>query len=112
MVGRNVFLENRFPAEQYERFNSFASELVALNVDVLIAVTPPAALAAQRATSRIPVIFILVPDPVRLKLEGTKPAELPVELPTRYTLAINLQTAKQLGLVIPQAVLLRTDVTL
>ena len=45
-------------------------------------------------------------------LEGTKPADLPVELPTRYTLAINLQTAKKLGLVIPQAVLLRADSTL
>ena len=37
------------PAEQYERFNSNAAELVALPVDVLVAVTAPAALAAQRA---------------------------------------------------------------
>jgi len=66
--GRNVVLENRFPAEQYERFNGFAAELIGLNVDLLIAVTPPAALAAQRATSTVPVVFILVPDPVKLKL--------------------------------------------
>jgi len=267
--GRNVLLENRFPAEQYERFNGFAAELIAQNVDVLVAVTPPAALAAQRATGTVPVVFILVADPVKMKLvrslaypggnmtglsqigldimgkqlellsqvvpnmrrvgilanpgngevhrqyveavneaarplgiavdpvemvstpdaiegtfdsygrnkadglivladglffnerkriaefalkaripsiflpmqyaeagglmsfgpnlaamfrragyyvskilEGTKPADLPVELPTRYTLAINLQTAKKLGLVIPQAVLLRADSTL
>jgi putative tryptophan/tyrosine transport system substrate-binding protein len=45
-------------------------------------------------------------------LEGAMPSQLPVELPTRYTLAINLRTAKELGLMIPQAVLLRADVTL
>ena len=66
--GRNFVLENRFPAEQYERFNAFAAELVSLKVDLLVAVTPPAALAAQRATSTTPIVFILVPDPVRLKL--------------------------------------------
>jgi len=266
--GRNLVLQNRFPAEQYERFNALAAELVALNVDVLVAVTPPAALAAQRATQTLPIVFVLVPDPVGLKLvqtlahpggnmtglsqigldimgkqlelllqvvprrarvgilanpgngevhrhyvdaineaagslgiavgpvemantpdaieaafasygrnrvggvmvlpdglffnerrrvaqlalmsrlpsiflpvqyveaggllsfgpdlasifrragyyvskilQGVKPGELPVELPTRYTLAINLQTAKQLGVVIPQAVLLRADLT-
>ena len=57
-------LENRFAAEQYERFNKLASELVGLKVDVLVAVTRPAALAAQRATTTIPIVFTLVPDPV------------------------------------------------
>ena len=68
LEGRNIVLENRFPAEQYERFNAFAAELVSLKVDLLVAVTAPAALAAQRATSTTPVVFILVPDPVKLKL--------------------------------------------
>ena len=66
--GRTITLENRFPNEQPERFISMATELAALNVDVLIAVTPLAALAAQRATTTIPTVFIVVPDPVGTKL--------------------------------------------
>ena len=66
--GRTIALENRFPNEQPERFISMATELAALNVDVLIAVTPLGALAAQRATATIPIVFIVVPDPVGTKL--------------------------------------------
>ena len=42
-------------------------------------------------------------------LRGAKPADLPVDLPTRYELAVNRKTAKALGLTIPQSVLLRAD---
>jgi putative tryptophan/tyrosine transport system substrate-binding protein len=65
---KNVILENRFAGERYERFNELAAELVRADVDVLVAVTRPAALAAQRATSTTPIVFILVPDPVASKL--------------------------------------------
>jgi putative ABC transport system substrate-binding protein len=62
--GKNIILEHRFPNEQPERFFSLATELVQIKVDVLIAVTSQAAVAAQRATMTIPTVFIAVPDPV------------------------------------------------
>jgi len=42
-------------------------------------------------------------------LRGAKPAELPIQLPTKLEMAVNLKTAKALGLTVPQSILLRAD---
>ena len=42
-------------------------------------------------------------------LRGAKPAELPVQLPTKFEMVVNLKTAEALGLMVPSSVLVRAD---
>jgi putative ABC transport system substrate-binding protein len=66
--GRNIIVEHRFPAEKPERFKSMAAELVGLKPDVLIGAGQPPALALQRATASIPIVFVGAYDPLGVGL--------------------------------------------
>jgi putative tryptophan/tyrosine transport system substrate-binding protein len=66
--GQNIIVEHRFPAENPERFQSMAAELVGLKPDVLVAAGQPPALALQRATTSIPVVFVAAYDPLAVGL--------------------------------------------
>ena len=62
--GRNLIVERRYAQGHADRFQEFADEMVRLNVDVIIVVTTPAAQAAKRATTTIPIVHPAVIDPV------------------------------------------------
>ncbi len=59
--------------------------------------------------ANMPDMYRLVADRVDKILKGVKPADLPVEQPTKYELVINLKTAEALGLTIPPSLLQRAD---
>jgi putative ABC transport system substrate-binding protein len=66
--GRNLIVERRYARGQAERFKEFAAEMVRLNVDIIIVVTTPAALAVMNATKTIPIVHPNAIDPLKTGL--------------------------------------------
>ncbi|HVE49837.1 MAG TPA: ABC transporter substrate-binding protein [Casimicrobiaceae bacterium] len=66
--GENIAIEWRYAGGDYDRIAGMADELVRMNVDVLLALGPPVALAAQKATATIPIVFVVSADPVKIGL--------------------------------------------
>jgi putative ABC transport system substrate-binding protein len=62
--GKNVRFEHRFPAESPDRFRTCARELVESKVDAIIAVTTLGAVELKKVTSSIPIVFVVVADPI------------------------------------------------
>jgi putative ABC transport system substrate-binding protein len=71
--GRNVQIDQRFAGGDIDRTTILAKALIALQPDVLMAVGTPAALALQRETRTIPIVFVIVTDPVGAGLVASLP---------------------------------------
>ena len=66
--GRNIQIDYRFAANDPALFTSYAADLIGLSPHALLASTPPAVEALRQQTHTIPIVFVLVLDPVGLRI--------------------------------------------
>ncbi|SFL93885.1 ABC transporter substrate-binding protein [Variovorax sp. OV329] len=62
--GQNIHIEYRHESQDLGRLGAHAAELLAMDIDLLVAVTSNAAVAAKKATSTVPIVFMGVTDPI------------------------------------------------
>jgi len=73
MEGKNITVQYRFAEQKSERQAELAVDLVRLKVDLIVVTATPAALAAKRATTTIPIVMTSVGDPVAAGLIASLP---------------------------------------
>jgi putative ABC transport system substrate-binding protein len=71
--GRNIQIDDRFAAADLDRMQTLAKELVVLQPDVIMGQTTPVIAALQRETKTIPIVFIIVSDPVGSRFVASLP---------------------------------------
>jgi len=94
--GRNVAIKYRSADSRFDRLPALAANLVADPVDAIVALSPPAAVAAKAATTTIPIVFATGADPVDLGLVPS--LSRPSGNVTGVTFVVNTLGAKRLGM--------------
>ena len=105
--GALIVLPSPIPIANAERIGELAIRLRIPSITAQKAMMERGLLMSYGADTRD--IQRRIPSYVDRILKGAKPADMPVERPTKFELAINLKTAKAIGLTIPSSLLLRAD---
>jgi putative tryptophan/tyrosine transport system substrate-binding protein len=92
----NVKVEYRFANDDYAQLPGLAADLLRQHVAVIVTGTPPAARSAKAATSTIPIVFVVGPDPIKLGLVAA--LNRPGGNLTGFSFLANDLEAKRLGL--------------